>query len=285
MKSINIIGAGKLGKVIGEELIEKANLKLLSVLNKNFESTINAVKYFNSGNACKNFNELKEADIWMIAVLDDEIGKVVKKLLNSNKLKENNIVFHCSGSLSSSELLPIKKENIFTASIHPIKSFIGDNKLDSLHGVHCSIEGDNEALAELRKLLTKVGFETFEIKSKDKMLYHTGCVFTCNYLTTLFELGLTCFKASGIGEVSAKKIIAPLVQETIANNLNNSSLNSLSGPIKRGDYNLIKEQLTELKKLNIDLYNSYKILGKVTLGILKEDKESDNYRKITELFE
>lgn len=284
MKSLNIIGAGTVGKILGKALIEEANLNLQSVLNKTEASSVEATAFLKSGNVAKNFNELKKADIWMISVPDDQISIIANELLITDILEEGNVIFHCSGAFTSNEFISLKSKNVNLASIHPVKSFVKDNFNKTLKGTHCSIEGNKKAISKLKELLEKVGLNTFEIKTQEKMLFHAGCVFTSNYLTAVFELGLSCFKASGVDEKNAKKIIAPLVRETLENNLRLSSEDALSGPIKRGDYNLIKEQLEELQKLNPDIYKSYKTLGKTTLGILEKEKQNIEYQKIKDLF-
>lgn len=275
MKKINIIGAGSLGKVVGKTFASVKSLEVQNIVNSSFESTKKAVDFIGKGEALKDLIELKEADIWMLSVPDDKIKSVCQDLVELKILKKNNFIFHCSGAYSSELLMSANNLGCLTASIHPMKSFVNiDDAFKTINNTYIGLEGDDKVVQFFENLFTEINIETFKLTSENKILYHAGAVFICNYLTTLFDCSLTCFEKSGIDRKLAKKLIEPFVKETLHNNLKFSTNDALTGPIKRGDSKLIKEQINSLEKFNPELAKLYKLLGLQALKLSGSTSQS-----------
>lgn len=280
MKStINIIGAGNLGKTIGKLIFTHDVGFIQEICNTSTKSGIEAASFIGQGEV-KTISELLPADITFITTPDDQIELCCQQLSKSSKLKKNSIVVHCSGSLSSEVLKTVREKGCFVASVHPMRSFAKpDISFKQYSGTYCAIEGDYEATNVLEELFTKIGSVVYAINKDKKSAYHAAGVFASNYLVTLCQNSLLCLKDAGVENDMSMKIIASLMQSTL-NNLETtlSPDKSLTGPIKRGDINTITKHLSALPE---PLSNLYKTLGLATLNIahLSEDVE----KKIAEL--
>ncbi len=171
--SINIIGAGKLGTTLGKLIIENNQVELRGVCNANIESARLAVNIFQQGQAYLNIQDMPEADLWMITTYDGYLLSVFQELVLHNKIKKNNIVFHCSGAQSSLLFSTQGQKEFYSASIHPAYSF-GDLQqgLKNFHGTFCALEGDDQAKKVLKMLFVNLGANVYEITVQNKMLYH-----------------------------------------------------------------------------------------------------------------
>ena len=64
-----------------------------------------------------------DADIIWICHTDDALAETAKLLARKPGWK-NKIVFHSSGALSSNVLAPLKRKGAYTASLHPMMTFV-----------------------------------------------------------------------------------------------------------------------------------------------------------------
>ena len=71
--TLNIIGAGHVGQVLGHLLSRLAGWEVQDVCNRTLHSSEQAVAFIGSGRPVANWNELRHADITLLSVADDQI--------------------------------------------------------------------------------------------------------------------------------------------------------------------------------------------------------------------
>ncbi|WFW29838.1 MAG: DUF2520 domain-containing protein [Wolbachia endosymbiont of Menacanthus eurysternus] len=262
MKKVSIIGCGKVGKTIGYLLAKKANCDIKGILNKSFSSSKSAIKFIGMGYACKNYKELIRSNLWLISTQDSLISNVCQTLVNHEKLSRGDIVIHFSGTLNSGALYSAKEMGCFIGSLHPIKSF-ADPKISvsTFKGTYCAYEGDKQAFSVIKRLCKKIGAKIFKINRKTKSSYHIGNIFASNYLISLLKISYNLYYRSGVKKEYILDIIHSLSSSTLTNIKKCRSLDmSITGPIQRGDINIIKNHINFLKSTP-SLLVLYRILG------------------------
>lgn len=281
MRTLNIIGAGKLGRTLGRLWQQRGIFRVRSICNRTLQSTEAAVEFIGAGNACPSIDVMEEADCWLIAGGDGQIAPLATQL--APRLTEDNIVFHCSGALSSEILAPCTPAAI--ASAHPVHSFTDPElSLRTLAGSSVALEGDGRAIELLQHAFSAIGCETLTIAPENKRLYHAGSVFACNYLTALMDLSLRTFSAAGIGRQQALKLLKPIVLQTAENNMQLGPEKSLTGPIARGDLETVATQLAALQKTNAHLARCYRQLGLACVELARRGSLSEEAAaRLTEL--
>lgn len=264
MKTINIIGCGKVGKTLAYLWNQQATLQIGGVLNSTLESTKNAVTFIQSGNAIKQLTELPPADIFMLGCGDNHIEHCCNHLVDSGVLQAGNIIFHCSGALSSELLRKAHDIGALIASVHPVKSFAEPAlSIDSFVGTFCGVEGDSNALAVLKPIFEQIGAQTFALEASSKTLYHTASVIACNYMVALQEVSLHSFEQAGVDRTLALKILEPIVKGTADNIFQLGTTHALTGPIARGDHTIVARQVDALEAWNKNYAILYRQLGLV----------------------
>jgi predicted short-subunit dehydrogenase-like oxidoreductase (DUF2520 family) len=261
MKTLTVVGAGKVGKVLAKNFQRHAQLSIQQVLNRSLPSAQAAVNWLGSGQACDDMQHLQPADIYMLTVGDDQIASACAALVDAGLVNANSILFHCSGAKASTELAVASALGAAVASVHPVRSFADIEQLaDHFASSICSVEGEERALAVLIPSLQAIGAETVIISADNKLLYHAGSVFASNYLVTLIETALQCYQAAGIPLKTAQKMAAPLARQSLENTFAMGTVAALTGPIARGDLETVVLQQKAVADWNAvagDLYQAF----------------------------
>ena len=190
--TLNIIGAGHVGRVLGRlfaqtEGTHGGKILVQDVLTRSMASAQAAVAFIGAGTPVDSYAALRHADVTMLAVSDDQIGPACAALVAEGR-QAGAIVFHCSGALASNVLLAATQAGAFVASAHPIRSFADPAQVAAtFDGTFCGVEGDPLALAFLTPALNAIGARPVPIDPAAKTLYHAAAVFASNYLVTVLD--------------------------------------------------------------------------------------------------
>ncbi|WP_299591902.1 Rossmann-like and DUF2520 domain-containing protein [uncultured Microbulbifer sp.] len=280
LRTLNIIGAGNLGRTLARLWSERGVFRVGNICNRTLASATDATAFIGAGAPVADIQSMAPADFWLIAVADDHIEAVAAELairLQSANAEAQStgatpVVFHCSGALSSSALTACAPAKI--ASAHPVHSFADpERSVNSLAGTFVALEGDALAREYLEGMFAQLDCTSITLSPEQKVLYHTGSVIACNYLTVLMDLSLQTFAAAGIDENTARKLLEPIVLQTAKNNFALGPENALTGPLARGDLQTVTRQLgalTEVAKTQPQaapppLADIYRLLGKAAL--------------------
>lgn len=268
LPSLNIIGCGKVGKTLGRLWQATDVLRLGGILNRTQASSEDAVAFLHGGQAVSRMAELPAADIFLLGCADNHLAGCCVELVASGLLQAGNVVFHCSGALSSALLEPARNAGAHTASIHPVKSFADPARaVQDFAGTFCGVEGDAPALDVLQPAFAAIGAHCFALNAEHKTLYHTASVIACNYLVALQEISLQTFAQADVERELAMQILEPIVQGTVGNIFRLGTAQALTGPIARGDHTVVAQQLEALQAWRGDYAEIYRLLGQVAMEL------------------
>jgi len=279
MRSLNIIGSGRVGRACGRMWAQAGVFGIQDVLTRSRESAAEAVSFIGAGHAAGRLEEMRGADVWMIATRDDAIVSSCVTLAASGKVTPDDIVFHVSGATPSSDLKAVKEKGALVASVHPIKTFADAGQaVETFAGTYCSAEGDAEALKVLRPAFERIGAKVFDIEPGMKPIYHAGGVFACNYLAALIEAALRAHEKAGIPRDASLAALEPLVRETVDAIFERGPARALTGPISRGDAATVARQLVKVRQWNRELGDLYRSLGLLAVDLAEADRRLDARR-------
>ncbi len=243
MRSFNIIGAGQVGRVLGQRFVQQGVFQLGQIMNRSLSGAQRAQEFIGAGAAIGEIEQLRQADITMLTVPDDQIALNCRSLAACGLFQAGSIVFHCSGAKSSSELIAASEAGAWVASLHPVRSFADSAEVAaSFKDTIFSVEGDAAALQILLPALQAVEARVVQIDAASKLLYHAGSVFASNYLVTLIETALQAYQAAGIPADIARAMAEPLARQTLENVFRLETAAALTGPIARGDMATAEQQ-------------------------------------------
>lgn len=273
--NFGFIGAGKVGFSLGKYLSENG-AKVSGYYSRNQHSADEAGNFTKTKSYQSIAQLVKSSDIIFVTTGDKDIEVVwneLKKLPISKKL-----ICHCSGSISSKIFSNIKDHGAYGYSIHPMFPIWDKyNSYKDLNKAFITIEGDEGYLEYFTELFRSMGNNTAIISSENKALYHASSVMVSNLVLGLINSGVSYLNQCGFSQDDGLKALFPLIEGNINNIKNNGILNSLTGPIERGDLVTIKKHLDTMDKENSELY---KTLSRNIVPIAKEKNKDRDYREI-----
>jgi len=279
VKTLNIIGSGRVGRACGRRWARARVFEIQDVLTRSRASAGQAVKFIGAGHAVGHLDEMRPADVWMIATRDDAIVPSCVTLAASGRIVPGNIVFHVSGATPSSDLKPVKDKGARIASVHPIKTFTDAGlAARTFPGTYCSAEGDLEALKVLKPAFVKIGARILDINPDLKPIYHAGGVFACNYLAVLIEAALRAHGKAGIPRSASLKALEPMVRETVDAIFEKGPEQALTGPIARGDVATVRRQLALVGAWDAEMGKLYRGLGLIAVALAESGQRIDPLR-------
>jgi predicted short-subunit dehydrogenase-like oxidoreductase (DUF2520 family) len=155
--------------------------------------------------------------------------------------------FHSSGALLSRELEPLRKAGIAVASVHPLMTFVAGAH-PSLTGVPFAVEGDRAATQVARRIIRKLGGESFSLPAARKAAYHAWATLTSPLLLAFLVTLEEAAQAAGLARNDARRKSLPIIRQTLTNYSRLGPAKSFSGPLVRGDAQTVARHLAVLKK-------------------------------------
>jgi predicted short-subunit dehydrogenase-like oxidoreductase (DUF2520 family) len=272
---LNIIGPGRVGRTLGA-LLQRAGLCIVQdVLSAEIATAESAVAFVGAGRAVRVLRDMRAANLWLLTPPDAAIAGTATALAAAGQVRKDDVVFHCSGSQSSSLLAPLAATGALIASVHPLKSFADPaTAVQSFKGTYCAAEGDAAALRRLTPLFEGLGARIAMIDPAGKTLYHAASVLVCNDLTALMEAGLRAYERAGIERAVAQTMMEPLVRETLDNIFVLGTTRALTGPVARGDADVLPRQLAALHTLDPRIADAYRALNRIALDLARAQGEA-----------
>ena len=250
LKTLTIVGPGRLGSAIGRVLHRSGAVTLLDIVGRDPARTADAARFMGGGAASTGEVLLRAADIYLLALPDDAIEDYGQTLAAGNDLT-GAIVFHCSGALGSDRLAAARDAGAAVASVHPVRSFADPAQVAATFaGTCCGVEGDADALDVLVPMFESIRARMVAIDAAHKTLYHAAAVFASNYVVTLIEVAVQTYGKAGVPFEIALEMIGPLLQESAGNALRLGPAAALTGPIARGDVATVARQYAALADWN-----------------------------------
>jgi predicted short-subunit dehydrogenase-like oxidoreductase (DUF2520 family) len=150
--------------------------------------------------------------------------------------------------LSSNELHALRQMGAAVASLHPMMTFV-PGVTPSLEGVPFAVEGDAAAVKVARGIVRQLRGEIFAIQKKHKPAYHAWGAFASPLLISALVTAEGVAGAAGISRQSARRMMLPIVRQTLANYARHGPAGAFSGPIIRGDAETLRKHLKVLRRI------------------------------------
>src|SRR3954468_11437819 len=165
------------------------------------------------------------ADVVLLCVPDAEIARAAAAI-------DARWVGHVSGAT------PLDHVDF---GLHPLQTVAGpETRFD---GCGCAIAGSTpEALELAGGLALAARMEPFEIDDSARAAYHAAASIASNFVVTLEWMAERVAAAAGIEAADARRMLAPLVRQTVGNWASLGPADALTGPVKRGDELTVQRQ-------------------------------------------
>ena len=267
---VSIIGSGRLGTALAVALAGRG-YSIRSLVARRAQKAREAARLLDAEVqtlAAKQLHSLQPADVFLIAVPDDQIAGVAADL---SRIRFTAVALHTSGALSAEVLAPLREKGWRIGSVHPLMSVSDARDGDAaLRGGYWSVEGDKTAVRLAKTIVSDLGGKSFSIRSEDKPLYHAAAVMASGNVTALFDVALEMLVQCGLTRKTARSVLLPLIAGTVHNLETKDPAEALTGTFSRGDLETVKRHLAALKGKNlVDALKLYRLLGERSLKLTK----------------
>ena len=270
MKTLNILGCGRVGSTLGYLWRVQGEFLIQDVHNTSVDSAHQGVQFMGAGRPVKNLEDMRTADVWMVAVPDGQIASAAKQLAQHLDGNKSTIVFHCSGALASDVMAPLHARSCEIASAHCILSFSAPSSaITQFAGTPCALEGDVGATKTLHLAFEAIGAKCFDLAAKEKVLYHAAAVFATNFLPVLQVVAADLWQSTGMPKELIAPLNASLLQKAVQNIAAQGAAKALTGPAARGDMELVALQGAAVTDWNADAGAAYSALSHLASQIAK----------------
>ena len=245
--TITLVGPGNLGRVLGLAL-NAAGYRIDEIVSRDMPDSRKRARALarQVGARAATYAEAQLASniIWL-CVSDDAIAPTAAALAK-HAIWKGKTALHSSGARSSRELAPLARRGAAVGSLHPMQTFVRASRA-TLAGVSFAVEGDPAAIRIGRRIARDLGGSVFTIRPEAKVLYHAIGSFCSPMVIATLATAERISHAAGIPPAAAKRIMYPILQQTIANYLAKGPAAAFSGPINRGDVTTIRKHLEALR--------------------------------------
>jgi predicted short-subunit dehydrogenase-like oxidoreductase (DUF2520 family) len=174
------------------------------------------------------------ADVYVICVKDDAISSVAEQVRRSGVLEGDGkhvpAVVHTAGSVPMGELSGV---------LYPMQSFTKSRKVN-FREIPIFVEASDE---HSRKIITALANSISDIvkdaDSATRKKLHLAAVFASNLSNHCYRLAEKLVEKEGLDF----KLFGPLIMETAAKACMMSPKDAQTGPMRRGDTTVIKNQM------------------------------------------
>ncbi len=244
MIQVSIIGSGNVAQHLIKAFEKTTEIELVQVFSRKQEAIADMV---NSNKIVSDFNQLKPADLTIIAVSDDAVAEVSYQIPF-----ENQFVVHTSGSVPMSALNRKNRQGVF----YPLQTFSKSKAVD-FKIIPICLEAENaDDYVTLQNVAQSISEVIYDVNSDQRKALHVAAVFVSNFVNHLYQMGNEICTQNQL----SFDILKPLIQETANKILLLSPKEAQTGPAKRNDTQTINAHLSFLTDENQK--EIYKLLTK-----------------------
>ena len=240
MTKITIIGSGNLAQHLISAFLIATDIEIVQVYTRNKIMKISGLAI---SKMVTNFLDLKEADLYIIAVSDNAIASVAAQLPF-----ENRLVVHTSGAASLDYLTAKNRQGVF----YPLQTFT-KGKTVNFQTIPICLEAviPSDYLL-LQNVALAISSNVHAINSHQRKALHVAAVFVNNFTNHLYQLGSDICNEYEL----PFDILKPLIIETAQKVVPLTPKEAQTGPAQRHDTATIASHKSFLTSENqITIYN------------------------------
>jgi len=287
--SCQLIGAGRAGRVLAHAMTA-AGYRFTWIGSRNADNARRlAVEVGAAAHGVGFENFPRPAGFLILAVPDGEIRRVSAEAAAAGVAgKRGTVAAHLSGALGSSELDDLRGEGASVMAFHPAQTFTPESDPRSVfRGICFDMEGDDPACALGEAVASSLGAVPVRLAPEQRVLTHLAMTVASNYTVSLVRMAETIMVRAGLPPETAHLMLKPLYMNTVRNISEYGASRALTGPVSRGDDEIVSRHLEALGAMGGGYRMIYKLLAEIALEITVErgDVAPERIERIRKILE
>ena len=231
---INIIGAGNMAYQLTQAFHNHPEVQLQQLYNRSkLSPEFDAFEIEKT----HHLSTLRPADVCIIAVKDEAIAGISKKLPC-----ENQLVVHTSGNTSIEAIDSKNRRGVF----YPLQTMNKQTIVDFTKVPFCLEAENTNDFCLLQRLASLLSTKIYTLNSYQRRVLHLAAVFMNNFSNHLVYISQQICKENEV----PFEILQPLLAETFVKLQNTSAYDAQTGPARRNDFLTITNHLAMLDNNN-----------------------------------
>ena len=269
--SVGIVSAGRVGAALGFAL-ERAGHVVVACSAVSHASRERARRRLPDTAILPVHEVAVRAELVLLAVPDAELASVVSGLAATQAVRPKTIVVHTSGANGIGVLAPLTEQGCLPLAVHPAMTFTGsDEDIERLSDSCFDVTAaDDVGYAIGQSLVLEIGGEPFRVREDARTLYHAALAHAGNHIVTVVADAVEALRAALSGQELlgqplvddapggiAERVIGPLTRAAVENTLQRGQA-ALTGPVARGDADVVAAHLRALAEVDPQLAQAYR---------------------------
>ena len=272
--SVGIVSAGRVGAALGFAL-ERAGHVVVACSAVSHASRERARRRLPDTAILPVHEVAARGELVLLAVPDAELASVVSGLAATQAVRPKTIVVHTSGANGIGVLAPLTEQGCLPLAVHPAMTFTGSDEdierlPDSCFGITAA---DDVGYAIGQSLVLEIGGEPFRVREDARTLYHAALAHAGNHIVTVVADAVEALRAALWGAELlgqalvddapggiAERVIGPLTRAAVENTLQRGQA-ALTGPVARGDADVVAAHLRALTEVDPQLAEAYRTIS------------------------
>ena len=182
----------------------------------------------------------------LLAVADPALAELAGRL--ASDLGPGDVVLHLAGFHDVELLAPLAGRGVAVGVLHPNAAVGPDAGAEAFAGVVFGVSGDDAARAAARELATELGGRVLELPPGARPTVHAAASLLANGTVGLFAEAeaLLAEALDGSQAEVARALLLGLLRSSLANLERLPTVQALTGPVARGDADVVAGQLAAL---------------------------------------
>ena len=256
MERLVIIGPGRLGLALGAALIQAQVPLSLRYHGRHPDPPGHPL--FTEGRAEYRYGlEVPPpgTTVVLLTVPDDMLREMAEALAARGEPPNGTPVLHCSGALGGEPLQALQHRGYRAGTLHPLQAIANPvTGAQRLLGASFALSGEPEALAVAKRIVAALGGRGIQVPTVRRPLYHAAAVMASNYLVVLLRTAARLLEEAGAGPEESEAAIVALAQGALNNVSDYGLRGALTGPVSRGDADVVSLHLRTLERDDAALY-------------------------------
>ncbi len=212
--------------------------------------------------------KIGKSQVIILAVRDDQIENIASQISRFPDIWLDRMVVHCSGTLPVTILSPLQDIGARVASLHPIYSFSVDPRENKgFEEVWFTCEAKDEVRQALLESLPIPPGKIFPVNAEQKLAVHLACVVYSNFFIALAGVSQDLLDNFSLSRGGIHNILRPLLDSSLEQVSERGISAALTGPIIRGDLQIITAHLHYLQTHYPQFLKIYILLSKQLLSM------------------
>lgn len=262
MRRTAIIGPGRVGTALGLAL-DAAGYPVVAVAGRGQPALDEFCRRLPSAAQQPAATAARDAELVVVCVPDDALVDVVRRVARDDGVAEGSRWVHVAGGFGVDVLRPARCAGARVAACHPAQTFPDpDRGVANLPGTTWAVTADEADLGWARVLVTDLRGRPVTVTGHNRLLYHTGLVVGANATSTVVTLARELLHGAGVRDPAA---FLRSLATAAAGNAAEHGAEVLTGPVRRGDADMVARQLDELQIAMPEAVDAYVEVARLAL--------------------